>query len=200
MPPRRSARAAAAASSMTTLPHALVLHILSLLPVDSRLLCAGVCRSWRAALEDTSLWLRLDLSTSGDSPKREVTDALLHAAVARAHGELVALDISGCKRVTFRALLAAVTANGGTLRELRMCGVRVLVRGAGFLRPLGVEPLLRAAPRLAVFEADVRCTELALARRLLRNEPAVCATARARFRFSSCPRRAGRGGSGGARG
>jgi hypothetical protein len=34
-----------------------------------------------------------------------------------------------------------------------------------------LEALLRAAPRLTVCEADVRCTELALTRRLLRNEP-----------------------------
>jgi predicted nucleic acid-binding protein len=55
-----------------------------------------VCRSWRAALEERSLWLRLDLSASGVSPKRAVTDALLHAAAARAGGELLTLDISGC--------------------------------------------------------------------------------------------------------
>jgi hypothetical protein len=49
MPPRRSARVVAAAQhaapALAPLPHALVLHILSLLPVDCRLLCAGVCRS-----------------------------------------------------------------------------------------------------------------------------------------------------------
>jgi hypothetical protein len=144
----------------------LVLYIFSLLPVDTRLRCAEVCRSWRAALEERSLWLRLDLSASGVSPKRAVTDALLHAAAARARGELVELDLRGCTRVTFDALLAVVTANGGALRELRVCGT--------FNRPLdtdALEELLRAAPRLAVCEADVWCTELAPARRLLRNEP-----------------------------
>jgi hypothetical protein len=111
MPPRRSARAAGvaareaaarseartarivaagqhAAPALAPLPYALVLHILSLLPVDTRLRCAEVCRSWRAALEERSLWIRLDLSASGVSPKRAVTDELLRAAAARAHGEL----------------------------------------------------------------------------------------------------------------
>ncbi len=189
MPPRRSARVAAvaererdarsarvvaaarhAAPTLAPLPHALVLHILSLVPVDTRLRCAEVCRSWRAALEDTSLWLRLDLSASGVSPKRIVTDALLHAAVARAHGELVALDIHDCTLVTFRALLAAVTANGA-LRELRTSSL--WSRDDERSVPLNtdeLEPLLRAAPRLVVCDADVECNELALAHRLLRNK------------------------------
>jgi hypothetical protein len=138
-------------------------------PVDARLRCAEVCRCWRAALEDTSLWIRLDLSASGVSPKREATDALLHAAVARARGELEWLDVTGCERLGVKELRDAVTANDA-LRELRMCGVRDLDYQR---RPLGanaLEALLRAAPRLAACEADVACRELALACRLLRNE------------------------------
>jgi hypothetical protein len=169
----RSARIVAAAQhaapALAPLPPALVLHILSLLPVDTRLRCAEVCRSWRAALEDTSLWIRLDLSASGVNPKREVTDVLLHAAAARARGELVALDLSGCKRVTLDALLAAVTANGA-LRELRVSCIlhffHAPTRNKDFL-----ESLLDAAPRLDVYEADVACDNLSLAHRLLRNEP-----------------------------
>jgi hypothetical protein len=193
MPPRRNTRASAAAAAaaerevatrsarvvaagqhaapaLAPLPHALVLHILSLLPVDTRLRCAEVCRSWRAALEERSLWLRLDLSASGVSPKREATDALLHAAAARARGELEALDLRGCTLVTLDTLLAVVTANGA-LRELR---TRSIFRRDYEDSPLDtdeLEALMRAAPRLAVCEADVVCTELALAHRLLRNEP-----------------------------
>ncbi len=106
-----------------------------------------------------------------------MTDALLHAAVARARSELVALDLCGCTRVTFDALLAAVTANGGALRELRVCGVRVDEHeddddnDTPNRRHMdALEALLRAAPRLAVCEADVVCHELALAHSLLRNE------------------------------
>jgi hypothetical protein len=170
----RSARVVAAAEhaapALAPLPPALVLHILSLLPVDARLRCAEVCRSWRAALEDTSLWIRLDLSASGVSPNCAVTGALLHAAAARARGELVALDLRGCKRVTFRALLAAATANSA-LRELRIHGLWGCRARSESLETDELEALLRAAPRLDVYEADVWCCELALARRLLRNEP-----------------------------
>jgi hypothetical protein len=170
---RRAARASwlqrsAPRRRFAPLPHALVLHILSLLPVDCRLLCAGVCRSWRAALEERSLWLRLDLSASGVSPKRAATCALLHAAAARAGGELLTLDISGCARVTFDALLAVLTANGA-LRELRMCGI--FTTALRHPNTEAMRALLNAAPRLVVCEVDVVCRELALARRLLRSEP-----------------------------
>jgi hypothetical protein len=201
MPPRRSARVAdasareadprgarivsaaqRAAPALAPLPYALVLLIFSLLPVDTRLRCAEVCRSWRAALEDRSLWIRLDLSASGVSPKRLVTDALLHAAVARARGELVALDITECKRVSFDALRAAVAANGGMLRELRVCGVKGRLGahtrrwyagalGTDALDTDALEALLRAAPRLDMCEADVQCEDLTPARHMLRNEP-----------------------------
>jgi hypothetical protein len=160
-----------AAPALAPLPHALVLHILSLLPVDTRLRCAEVCRSWRAALEDTSLWLRLDLSASGVSPKRAVTDALLHAAAARAGGELLTLDFRSCRGVTLDALLAVVTANGA-LRELRTR--RLIPSAYQDSEPLEtdeLEGLMEALPRLAVCEVDVVCHDLMLARRLLRNEP-----------------------------
>jgi hypothetical protein len=160
-----------AAPALAPLPHALVLHILSLLPVDCRLLCAGVCRSWRAALEERSLWLRLDLSASGVSPKREATDELLHAAAARARGELVALDLRSCRGVTSDALFAVVIANGA-LRELRTR--RLMPSAYQDSEPLEadeLEGLLDALPRLAVCEVDVECHDLMLAHRLLRNEP-----------------------------
>jgi hypothetical protein len=72
MPPRRSARVAAASecvaaaaerarTTLSPLPLALVLEIFSLLPVDTRLRCREVCRAWCATLENRSLWTRLDL-------------------------------------------------------------------------------------------------------------------------------------------
>jgi hypothetical protein len=184
MPPQRSARVAGvaeherearsarvmaaaqhAAPALAPLPHALVLHILSLLPVGARLLCAAVCRSWRAALEERSLWIRLDLSASGVSPKRVVTGALLHAAATRARGELVALDLRGCN-ISVDALLAV--ANGAALREFR-----TYIGHVGYSEPLltALEALLRTAPRLTVCDADVVCHEFAHARCVLRNEP-----------------------------
>jgi hypothetical protein len=175
MPPRRSARVVAAgehgAPALAPLPHALVLHILSLLPVDCRLLCAAVCRSWRAALEDRSLWLRLDLSASGVSPSRVVTDALLHAAAARADGQLQALHVDAGMELRDGALLAAVTANGGALRELRICGVHGVTNHSGAVDTDSLEQLLLAAPHLSLCEANVECDDLHAAHRILRNEP-----------------------------
>ncbi len=99
-----------------------------------------------------------------------MTNALLNAGVARARGELVALDLRGCERVTFDALLAVVTANGA-LRELRTRGFPARFGVCEPLNARALEYLLEAAPRLVVCDADVACHDLSLARRLLHNEP-----------------------------
>ena len=66
MPPRRSARVAAAAEqrawAFPQLPLPLALRIFSLLPADQRLRCAEVSRGWRATVALPALWRRLDLS------------------------------------------------------------------------------------------------------------------------------------------
>jgi hypothetical protein len=192
MPPRRSARVAGvaererearsarvvaaaqqAAPALAPLPLALVLHILSLLPVDARLRCAEVCRSWRAALEERSLWIRLDLSASGVSPKREATDALLRAAAARARGELVALDLRSAYQISDQALLAVLAANAGALRELRVCAAGLALSGSRDLSApqiYDLEALLRAAPQLSTCDADLVCESVADAHSALRNE------------------------------
>jgi hypothetical protein len=97
MPPQTDTRDAAAAAGecchFAVLPQVLLLLVLALVPVDARLRCAEVCRGWRIAVADHSLWLRLDLSrTSGVGCA--VTDTLLRTAVARAAGGLQALDLT----------------------------------------------------------------------------------------------------------
>jgi hypothetical protein len=173
MPPRRSAHGAAVVereSTVLSLPHALVLLILTLLPVDVRARCACVCRAWRAALSERSLWVRLDMSrTSGVT--RAVTDALLRGAAARAGGALETLDVSGCLAVSAEALLAVATANATTLRELRMRTCNCLyAAAANRLSLISAEALLRAAPQLRLLDADVRCNGVADARDTLRAE------------------------------
>jgi hypothetical protein len=153
MPPRRSARVAAVAeresSALPPLPHAVVLAIFALLPVDQRLLCREVCRGWRAVLGDVSLWLRLDLTHKSGGMMFEVTDALLRAATALAGGQMQALDVSECRALTRPALLAVVRKNAVGLRELRACH-----GAAKRLEVAAVEALLRAAPHLASFDVD----------------------------------------------
>jgi hypothetical protein len=167
MPPRRSARLAAAdgnaSCAFASLPAAVVAAIFARLPVDARLRCTEVCRAWRAEVASPALWTQLDLRgiTGG------ATDALLRAAAARAAGRLEALDVSGCTRVTQEALLAVLRANAGALRVLRACE-----RG-GTAFALGhdaVEALLLAAPRLSALSADARCITLEHAAAMLRGE------------------------------
>jgi hypothetical protein len=162
MPPRRED------ASLATLPHALLQHILARLPLDQRLRCAEVCRGWRAALQERSLWAELDFSpTSGVA--HAVTDALLRAAAARAAGCLRLLDVTECKAITHEALLGVVAANGGALRELRTCLVSAEWIAAPFAD--AVAALLRAAPHLLRYDADVKCAGVAQALSVLRNEP-----------------------------
>jgi uncharacterized low-complexity protein len=153
MPPRRSARVAAVvereSSALPPLPHAVVLAIFALVPVDQRLLCRLVCRGWRAVLGDVSLWLRLDLTHESGGVTFEVTDALLRAAAARVGGRLQALDVSEAPAVTQKALLTVLRENALGLRELRACH-----GAADRMEVVAVEALLRAAPQLRSFEVD----------------------------------------------
>jgi hypothetical protein len=141
-----------------------LLLILALLPVDTRLRCAEVCRGWRAAAAERCLWLRLDLLP--ESVMGLVTDALLRAAAARAGGGLLSLAVVDCPAITRDALLAVATENAATLQEAVLCLGGVF----GELRCEQLEALLRGAPLLRTLLADVRCSN-AEARRLLRNEP-----------------------------
>jgi hypothetical protein len=172
MPPRRSARVAAVAeresSALPPLPPALALAIFALLPVDARLRCREVCRGWRAVLRERSLWTRLDVSKASGGLASPATDSLLRAAAAPAGGQLRSLDVSECEGITHASLLAVLTANAGALRELRAWTVNGVVP-PGFAQ---VVALLRAAPQLRLFDADVECDSVADARLLLRNEGA----------------------------
>jgi hypothetical protein len=133
--------------------------------VDTRLRCAEVCRGWRTAVAERSLWLRLDLSLASGVAARLLTEALLRAAAARAGGGLLSLAVVDCPAITRDALLAVATANAATLQEARLC--------LGSWRGLSceqLEALLRGAPLLRTLHADLRCS-VAEARRFLRNEP-----------------------------
>jgi hypothetical protein len=173
MPPRRSARVAAvaerASSALSPLPLALVLHIFSLLPADERARAACVCRGWCHVLLELSLWTRLDLSFFG-GVTREVTDVVLQAAAAKARGQLAALDVSDCARLSVDALLAVVRANAGALREL--CVGTRLHAMPQTLNANCAAALLQAAPQLIACHAHVYgAVDVADARRMLRNEP-----------------------------
>jgi hypothetical protein len=186
MPPRRSdqlqAAEAPACNPFAALPHALLLALLALLPVDQRLRCAEVCRGWRALLSDASLWLRLDLSPAGGVA--HASEALLHAATARAGGGLQALDLTGCSRMSLYALLEVAEENSAALVELRMAALDDTTDWKA-LSSRGLEQLLRAAPQLRVLVADARCHGMVEARRLLRNEAPFGPLRVRKLRFSA---------------
>jgi hypothetical protein len=156
------------------LPNALLLLILALLPVDTRLRCAEVCRGWRAVVTERSLWLRLALPPVAG----RVTDALLRAAAARAGGALLSLAVVDCPDITPVALLAVATANAATLQEARLC-----LGKDDELQCEHLEALLRGAPLLRTLQADVTCIS-EQTRRLMRNEPPFAALRMRRLKVS----------------
>jgi hypothetical protein len=143
---------------LSALPHAVAHRVFLLVPVDQRARCATVCRGWRALLADPSLWTRLDLSAESGVTVR-VSDRVLRGAAARTGGALQMLDVEHIAHVT---LLAVVTSNAGTLRELRLRSPLYNVDN--------LTQLLHAAPGLRALHASAYCSpERALS--LLRNEP-----------------------------
>jgi hypothetical protein len=159
-----AAEGGAHATTFASLPLALAQHgIFARLPVDERLRCAEVCRAWRAALRECSLWRSLQLSTAvvrgimkcrtrdevgaiargyGLHPRTlRRFDELLRAVGARADGGLQVLDVSE-SYASHAAVLDVVTANGGALRELCCSGLGQVDGTAQ------IEALLRAAPLL----------------------------------------------------
>jgi hypothetical protein len=166
METREGGDAPSLAAALASLPHAVTVHIFSLVPVDTRLRCREVCRGWRATLDDCGAWLQLDLrSTAGLA--RPATDALLRAAAARAGGQLRMLDVTACERVGFDAFMAVVRANP-RCEELR-CGDECF-DGASYVEVHDLEAVFLVAPLLRCLHTDVSCASFADALRLLRNE------------------------------
>jgi hypothetical protein len=147
------------------LPTGETLAVLSRLPLCARLTCAEVCRGWCAALKERTAWARLQMDPW-------CRDAQLRAACALARGAVQQLDVSGCTKISTKALLDVVAANASALYELRGVG-RSYIGCCGWLENdttcAVVEKLLTAAPLLRVLDVSVQCT-YEEAHRLLRNE------------------------------
>ena len=180
---------------LLALPRPLVFAIFALLPVDTRLRCSEVNRAWRALLADTTLYSRLDLSVS--SGLIRFNDALLRAAVAKAGGQLRALDITGQTQIRrvfdevegggggaprryTHLLLELVPANAATLTELRMNTVH-------FWAPEEVRYLLEAAPALSLLQTTVAVDQNhRVACDMMRNEPPFQAVQLQRLILFNC--------------
>lgn len=183
MPPRRSARAAAAAARarwgpFAALPLPLFQRVAALLSVEERLRCRGVCRAWRDALSDPALWSCLELELCCEHVDGGRSLRLLRAAAAVAGGTLRQLHLS-VRPVMHMWLcddaVRAVADCAASLEELHVCVNRtdahaLLEQWGGRLRDEHLRTLIAAAPRLRALHADVACTA-AEARALLRNQP-----------------------------
>lgn len=130
---------------LLALPRPLALTIISLLPVDTRLRSAEVCRGWRALLwNGKDLWSELDFA--GVSVFNE---ALLAAAVAKAGGSLVSLDVS---------TVSAAQLSAGTLKDVVVSSAHSLRRVAAMETTyLDTLELLMAAPFLETLVKHYGC-------------------------------------------
>ncbi len=120
MPPRRSARVAAAAelrmTALEPLPLALAQRILVSLPADSRGRAACVCRGWRALLADPALWTRLDVSLDSGVAGALDANTVVRGAARRARGLLHHLNVyRPGKEIARHVLLAVLRANARSL-------------------------------------------------------------------------------------
>ena len=186
MPPRRSARVAAAAQRasagaepartlLSSLPPPVAAKVFALVPVDTRLRCREVCRAWRAVLDDPGNWSRLDLReesvavTFGHlafAAQDLAWSALLQAALTRARGSLREL-LTGPfeemrKHIQDAEILRVAAENAGTLRVLHI---------STELHQDTVVEFLNAAPQLEALEAEVLVFDYATAHQMLRNIP-----------------------------
>ena len=173
-PRPRAASGVGSALARTTLgfaslPHAVALRVFACVPADARARAALVCRAWRDAIAEPSVWARLDLLSPTSGVTVELSDALLRGAATRAHGQLSALLLNWCYELSTAAVLEVVASNAGSLRELTCWSNIVELADYPILAVYEVEELARAAPQLRVLNVDVKASGVA-AVRLLRND------------------------------
>jgi len=155
-------------ATFASLPLPLAHRIFLALPPDARGRACCVCRAWRDALADPSLWTRLDvagvdaLEDENFLHWRQRFLAVLRGAAGRAHGQLCQLDLSQQNYVVMDDLLPVLTANAGSLRELHLSTVHGNAT---------VEAVVAAAPLLQVLAAEDAFCTWEDAPQILRAEP-----------------------------
>ena len=144
------------------LPHDLIRRIFAHVPIETKLRCSEVCRKWRDALKlDSSTWQTLSFYKL--SGLHYTNLALLHAALKRASGALLVLDLSGWAGLELSVLLQIVKSHSRTLEELHLSShekPRIAGHFGSLQRALNVSDvhaLLAAAPRLRLLDCDVAC-------------------------------------------
>jgi hypothetical protein len=146
-------------TALTSLPDPLPTRIWLALAADDRGRASCVCRAWRDALADASLWTHLDLTGTVRSARGNREWAL--GAARRARGQLETLRFSNFRLTYVQEILRI---NALSLRELCV----TCTAGNGTLAALAREAA--ALPELCTLEVPVKCSVLQ-APRLLRAEP-----------------------------
>ena len=148
------------------LPPLVAQQIFILLSPDQRARSQLVCRAWRDAIADPHVWKRLDMSSIyGGFERRFCRLAVLRGASARARGQLEAIVLRSYNDVDLADLCYVLKANGGTLREL------TFIKGNDTWTAARLQHMLRVAPKLHVFYAELTSVSLGKAVQLLRNDP-----------------------------
>ena len=102
-----------ASSSWAEAPRDILRLIFASLPVDARLRCKEVCKSWRWIAKDPLLWQEVDLSDKSGVAVRSA--ALLLAVGATAAGRMRTLDVSGWEGMDVTALCSVARLSASTL-------------------------------------------------------------------------------------
>jgi hypothetical protein len=160
-------RISADEATFASLPLPLAHRIFLALHVVARGRASCVCRAWRDALADPTLWTRLDMSLLDEDAQDERFLPIVRGAAGRAQGQLYRLKFTR-PDVEQGGLLPVLTANAGSLRELHLCEV-----DADDTNPHNptVQAVVAAAPLLQVVAAEeVSCT-WEHAPKILRSEP-----------------------------
>ena len=147
------------AVTFASLPLPLACLVFVALPPDTRGRACCVCRAWRDALADPSLWTRLDMT----GVKWQRFKAVLHGATGRARGQLRMLDVSH-QYGSLDDVQSVLTANAGSLRELHVHTIRADSNPT-------VADIVAAAPLLQVLTAEEVTCSWEDAPQMLRAEP-----------------------------
>jgi hypothetical protein len=142
------------AATFASLPQLLARLVFLALPPNARGRASCVCREWRDALADSSLWSRLDMSGVHVAFRLDVHErfnAIFLGAACRARGQLCLLDRCSLRELHLDSIYSR-------------CGRRS--------KSLTVEAVLAAAPLLQVLTAEyVRCETWEDTPQMLRAEP-----------------------------
>jgi hypothetical protein len=156
-------------AAFASLPPPLACLVFLALPPDARGRACCVCRAWRDALADPSLWTRLDLSFVRSTEykrydaERQRYSVVLHGAAARARGQLRQLSLSP-DFSELDVLLPVLTSNAGSLRELDLPFVDTESTS-------DVDAVMAAAPLLQLLKSEHVWCKWEDASRVLRAEP-----------------------------